>query len=183
MELGARPSYCRWVLPRTLHFFEAWMMALGSLWGRIMWRMFFLTRLWKEWNMQCLEGKISTIEAMVDRLKYIVAMRTSSFVNFKVLPLLLFWWVGRRWLIPPFFQVRVGLVGPFPNWVALKQFFYWLKANYYGSAIGNLGNVGSEGTIRDCNVSHAPSHLVPVSLCFVNYAELLALGLFGTLLK
>ena len=56
---------------------NAWMFAVGSPKGRILWRLSFLATIWvmwKEMNQGCFEGKVATVEEIFSKIKLSVAI-------------------------------------------------------------------------------------------------------------
>lgn len=80
-----------WVIPSSIPcHFEGWKSFVGSFRGKITWKIPFLVSvwvIWKGWNPRSFEGISSSVEALIDKLKFFVASQTSILLQFRGFPL------------------------------------------------------------------------------------------------
>ena len=89
---------CAWAHPDSiLGQFEAWHMEIGSEKGKALWRSSFRAVLWSIWNernAQCFDDNQSSLESLVDRLKFTIAPWVSILPRFRDIP---FDFIVRNW--------------------------------------------------------------------------------------
>lgn len=145
---------------------------MGSIRGRILWKLFFLVAIWSIWkerNMICFGGKGVNDSLLVEKVKRLVVSWASPIPQFKGISAN---FINQHW--KEVADSNLHFVCISPRW---RPPIGAVKLNFDGSAFGNPGRAVVGGVIRNEEGTILLSYSGPAGFCSINKAELLALSI------